>query len=105
MVLLSYTQALMPGMTRKEVEGYLQAKNVQFVQKPGVDPSEVGGRSSWDDLLKIGEEKAPWYCSENWVYVAFLFTDYKHLGVFEKKGDDLDILKAVTIYHDLGGCL
>ena len=29
--------------------------------------------SSWDDLVKIGEESAPWFCSENDVYLAFEF--------------------------------
>jgi hypothetical protein len=27
-----------------------------------------------DDLAKIGEEAVPWFCSENYVYVAFQFS-------------------------------
>jgi hypothetical protein len=44
---------LLAGMTRKEVEGYLQAKNVERYQMCCVDSRE-GGRRSWDDL--VGEE-------------------------------------------------
>jgi hypothetical protein len=100
-ILRSYTQALKPGMTRKQVEDYLRAKNVSFQQMSGINGD------SWDDLIKIGqEEEHPWYCSEHIVYLAFQFADYeqpgKHLDLGANK---LDTLRAVTIYHKLEGCL
>jgi hypothetical protein len=103
-ILHLYTQVLKPGMTRKEVEDYLRARNVKFRQMCCVDIKESSRRSSWDDLVKIGEEDVPWVCSENNVYVAFQFTDH---GEQEPgwQSDDLDTLKALTIYHQLEGCL
>jgi hypothetical protein len=99
-----YTQALKPGMTRKEVEDYLQAKNSKFLHMCCVDSREIG-RHSWDDLTKIGQEDPPWFCSENNVYVAFQFADHVHLETgFEMQDDDLDTLKAITLHHQLETC-
>ena len=64
-----YTEELKIGMTRKEVEEYLRAKNTTFMRMCCVDFS--GSRASLDDLTRIGQEDAPWFCSENNVYVAF----------------------------------
>ena len=102
--LLRFTEALKPGLTRKEVEDYFRAKNLKFRQMCCVDSHESASRSSWDDLTKIGEEQAPWFCSEKNIYVAFQFTDHKTRGG-TPKADDLDTLKAVSIYPWLEGCL
>lgn len=102
--LRSFTQLLKPGMTRKEVEGYLRTKNLDFQQMCCVDHSEMGSRSSWDDLTKIGEESPPWFCGEKNVYVAFQFTDHaRRDGV--AKADDADMLRRVSIYRWLERCL
>jgi hypothetical protein len=100
-ILRSYTQALKPGMTRKQVEDYLRTKNVSFQQMSGINGD------SWDDLIKIGqEEEHPWYCSEHIVYLAFQFADYEQLGKpLDLEANKLDTLRAVTIYHRLEGCL
>jgi len=102
--LRSYSQVLKPGMTRKEVEDDLRGKNVKFQQMCCVDATELSKRHSWDDLTKIGEEDAPWFCGENNVYLAFQFTDQ---GQHERWGsaNDLDTLKAISIYHWLERCL
>jgi hypothetical protein len=73
LVLREYTEVLKPGMKRKEVEDYLRTKNAKLRQNCCVDSSESSKRHSWDDLTKIGEEDAPWFCSEHNVYVAFQF--------------------------------
>lgn len=105
-VLRDYTQALKPGMNRKEVEDYLRAKDVTFRQTCCVDATESSRRHTWDDLTKIGEEDAPWYCSQHNVYVAFQFTDHVKVETgYSMKDDDLDTLKAVTLYHQLETCL
>jgi hypothetical protein len=102
--LRSYTQVLKPGMTRKEVEDYLRAKNIEFRQICCVDIKESSKRRSWDDLTRIGEEDVPFVCRENNVYVAFQFTDHEQRGT-GWQANDLDALKALSIYHSLEGCL
>ena len=102
--LRSYAQVLKPGMTQKEVERYLQGKNVEFRQTCCVDAMELSKKHSWDDLIKIGREDAPWYCSENDVYLAFQFTDQGQHGTWWD-ANDLDTLKAISVYYRLEGCL
>jgi len=99
--LRSYTQVLKPGMTRKEVEDYFRAEDIEFRQMCCV-ADELSTRHSWDDLIKIGEEDVPMFCRGNNVYVAFRFNDYDNS---ERQDNDLDTLKSVTIYHELEGCL
>ena len=89
--LLSYSAVLKPGMSRKEVEDYLRTKNITFRQMCCVDFKDTSPRG-YDDLAKIGQEPAPWACSEKNVYVAFQF-------------DSSDTLKSVTLYRWLEGCL
>jgi hypothetical protein len=102
--LLSYMQVLKPGMTRKEVEDYLRARNVDFARNCCVVGIQPHPKHSLDDITKVGEESAPWFCSEHYVFVAFQFEDY---GEYKSilGADDKDILKSVTIYHQFGGCL
>ena len=70
-----------------------------------VDAMELSKRKSWDDLTRLGEEEAPWFCSENNVYLAFQFIDGSRQQTNGWKADDLDTLKSITIYHWLEGCL
>jgi hypothetical protein len=101
--LRSFTEALKPGMTRKEVENYLRAKNLEVRQMCCVDPNESASRSTRDDLTKIGEEQAPFVCSAKNIYVAFQFTDHKPRGT--SKAGDLDTLSAMSIFRWQEGCL
>ena len=57
--LYSYWQVLKPGMTRKEVEDHLRAKKLEFRQMCCVDSKEFR-TIRWADLVRIGEEDAPW---------------------------------------------
>jgi hypothetical protein len=102
--LWSYQQALKPGISRKEVEDYLRERKQTFTQTCCVDPKESRKRS-WDDLVKIGAEDAPWFCSESAVYVAFQFADSSLPRKDIWSADDLDSLKSVAIYRRLEGCL
>jgi|SRR5882762_5299906 len=102
-VLGTYSQSFKSGMTRKEVEDRLRAKNVSFRQMCCVDIKEFK-KSSWDDLVKIGEEDVPWVCGGNNVYVAFQFADHEeHEGRWQANA--FDTLKALSVYHQLEGCL
>jgi hypothetical protein len=102
--LQSYQQVLKPGISRKEVEDYLRERKQTFTQSCCVDRKEFPKRSR-DDLVKIGAEDAPWFCSENAVYVAFQFADsaLPHKDMWS--ADDLDSLKSVAIYRRLEDCL
>jgi hypothetical protein len=102
-ILRSYSEVLRPGMTRKEVENYLRAKNVTFSQMCCVDPRDTH-KGVNDEVTKIGHEDAPWFCSANTVYVAFRFTGPERRSV-GPTGEASDTLNAVTIYHRLEGCL
>ena len=100
--LSSYTAVLRPGMTRKEVEDYFRAKNIRFRQMCCVD-IKTFSRNVFDDLTKIGQEEAPWFCSERNIYVAFqLDGPARNVGW---NANDSDRLKVVTIYPWLEGCL
>src|SRR5947208_1970697 len=70
--LRSYSEVLRPGMTRREVEDYLRTRSVSFLQMCCVDQKD-SSKNVYDDLAKIGEEDAPWYCSEKNIYIAFEF--------------------------------
>lgn len=100
--LRSYQQGLKPGMSRKEVEEYLRLKNTSFRQMCCV---EDHSKKSLDDLTKIGEEKPPWYCNENNVYIAFQFSDHPQEKETWGRADNLDALRTVTIFRWLEGCL
>jgi hypothetical protein len=97
LALHAYSQALRPGMSRKEVEDYLRAKSV-----PSLKMCCVGGRNS--DLVKIGQEDATWFCREVNVYVAFQFDDGGHHGPYSTANDS-NSLEAVTIFDWADGCL
>lgn len=101
----SVSQVLKPGMTRREVEDYLHAKKVTYMQECCVLRTDSDSRHSMDDLAKIGEESAPWFCSRHSVYLAFEFADYKRQAGTGFQDNDLDTLKAITIYHQMEGCL
>lgn len=65
--------------------------------------SQEAQEAGWDDLVKIGEESAPWFCRANNVYVAFEFKP-KSKGELPKTNVS-DILKRVSVIHQLEGCL
>jgi hypothetical protein len=101
--LLAYSETLKPGMTRKEVEDYLRAKNVGFRLMCCVD-FRNSSKGVYDELTKIGQEDAPWACSEKNIYVAFQFTRPER-NAAGWDANDSDTLKAITIFRWLEGCL
>jgi hypothetical protein len=106
-VLTQYTGEFKPGMTRGQVEQHLQRDGSRFqqmccvVNSKGEHVSLVG--TGWDDLVKIGEESTPWFCSENNVYIAFEFSP-KSPGELSKTNAS-DILKRGSVFQQLEGCL
>jgi hypothetical protein len=104
--LQSYSELLKTGMTRKQVEEYLSAKKLPFRQICCVSVKEFSRGvydNAYDDLVKIGQEDVPWFCSENNVYIAFQFLGSSKDSF--SRAEPSDTLKDVTIYHKLDGCL
>lgn len=104
--LRSFTEALTPGMTRKQVEDYFHANKVAYSEECCVVFDNSDHRHSFDELVKVGQEDHPWYCGENNVYIAFQFADFKkQVPDWQIKDNDLDTLTAITIYNQLENCL
>ncbi|HSY90879.1 MAG TPA: hypothetical protein VK812_05870, partial [Candidatus Binatus sp.] len=102
-VLRLYSEALRPGMTRLEVEEYLQTRNFEVRQMCCVDVKHFS-EGVYDELTKIGEEDPPWFCSQKNVYIAFQFTGVRR-GANGWDALGSDTLKSISIYRWLEGCL
>jgi hypothetical protein len=98
--LKAYSDALHPGMMRKDVEEYLRSRNTQFTWIW----TAFGGRgeTQYADVVKIGEEAAPWYCSEAYVYIAFEFLPVNN---FSHGQTPSDVLQRIEIFRPYTGCL
>jgi hypothetical protein len=106
-LLAQYAVYLKPGMNREQVERYLQTNGKKFRQMCCVasfrgEHADLRG-AGWDDLVKIAEESVPFICRENNVYIAFEFNP-KAQGELSDTNSS-DILKGVSIFHQLEGCL
>jgi hypothetical protein len=99
--LQSYSATFRPGTARKDVEAQLKNRGVGFQQIWG--PIDKQTASVPLDLVQIGRESAPWYCSEQDVYIAFEFATTGPRESLDFR--DSDVLKAVTVYKWLQGCL
>lgn len=85
-IVSSYARDLPPGMSRKAVDEYLNAKNLAFTYMCCLgDHSEY-----YVDQVKLGEESDSWYCSATPVYAAFEFS--------------ADVLKTIELYEPPEGC-
>ncbi|MGA9507449.1 MAG: hypothetical protein WBV55_02265 [Candidatus Sulfotelmatobacter sp.] len=94
----SYSKTLKPGMSRKEVESNLRSKKARFQQTCCFE-----GRRTPDDLVKIGQESAPWYCNRTDVYVAFEFAgEERHPS---SQARDSDKLERVSLLRWPQDCL
>jgi hypothetical protein len=75
-ILAQYADELRPGMSRDQVERYLQTTGKRFKQMCCV--ANLKGEyvsfdhAGYDDFV-IAEESVPFVCSENNVYIAFEF--------------------------------
>jgi len=106
-VLAQYAAQLKPGMTREQVERHFRTSGKQFKQMCCV--AIFGGeyvsfdRAGYDDLVKIAEESVPFVCNENNVYIAFEFNPKSQGELSNTNGSD--ILKRVSVFHQLEGCM
>jgi len=99
LLLRSYSEDLKPGMARQDVENYLNGKGARFSQMCCV----AQNRDALDDITKIGQELAPWYCSVQNIYVAFQFTPAGRDNAL--RAEKSDRLISITIIRRLEGCL
>jgi hypothetical protein len=106
-VLAKYTGEFNRGMTRGQVEQHLQRDGSRFRQMCCAasfkDEHVSLAGAGWDDLVKIGEEGTPWFCSENNVYIAFEFNPKTNDEQSDTNASD--VLKRVSVFHQLEGCL
>ena len=100
--LRSYSDVITPGITRKEVEDYLRARNVSFRQMCCVDRKEFS-KNIYDDLAKIAQEDPPWVCNEKNIYIAFQFRG-THTDEKGWRAEASDRLSALSLYRSLEGC-
>jgi hypothetical protein len=87
--LQDYVREFKKGMDRAAAQQLLRARGVAFTSI-SVGYSRVDYEA---DLITIGKEIPPWYCSEAYVFVAL---------VFSPNGGGLD---RVELYRPLTGCL
>ena len=100
-MLRSYTKAFKPGATRTQVETYLRNDGKQIVHMCCMNMNTT--HNAYDTLTKIGEERAPWYCSEHAIYIGFEFSGQGPRSFPE--AHDSDLLTSIRIYPWLTGCL
>lgn len=93
--LRSYQTTFAPGMRRSVVESELHKAGAQFGQLWGYN-------QSWADRILIGKEHAPWYCSEENVYVVLEFNE-RHNS--HDAADQEDILQSTTLMQQDERCL
>ena len=96
----SYSDAVKAGSSRRDVELYLNQRKLPFQQLCCVRER----RSAYADLLKVGEEKAPWFCNKNNTYVAFEFEATEPHGEIPEAHDS-DRLVRTILWPHLEECL
>lgn len=96
----SYSDAMKPGSSRRDVEFYLHQRKLPFQQLCCVRER----RSAYADLLKVGEEKVPWFCNKNNTYVALEFEATEPHGEIPEAHDS-DRLISTTLWPHLEECL
>ncbi len=99
-VLKEYSGALKSGMSRREVESYLRLRGRSFRQMCCVRVR----RNAYADIVKIGVEKAPWYCSKYNIYIAFEFETTEPHGI-NPDARDSDRLESTALFPWLEDCL
>jgi hypothetical protein len=81
-VLRKYMDDFKPGVTRKEVEDYLQAKGVHFsrygdmkLYRPLVSGAKAvtPNLAAWSDMIRIRNEHVAWLCGDGVVFIAIQF--------------------------------
>lgn len=96
--LFSYSHQFPLGASREVVESYLRARGIAIQQQSGETDFDA-----MTDLIVIGHDPVPWYCSSSPVYIEFHFHARQQDHQF--KADSSDILKNVRLDSRGEGCL
>ena len=99
--LSDFSGALKPGLTRIQVDAYIQQKYPSL--RASCCTSE--SHNSYLELDWIGSEASPWYCSESNVYLTFHFETLGKPLSPPPASHDADTLKSITLWNRLQGCL
>jgi hypothetical protein len=74
-----YVRDLKPGMTRNEIEDYLNSRNISFghgcraAMEQKTNAPNQAYYYAMDDWIELREEVRPWPCGTADVYIAFAF--------------------------------
>jgi hypothetical protein len=97
--LQEFMQRVPIGANRKQVKNLLQAQGVPFFERCCFESN-----GPFSILVRVGQENAPWYCSEWPDYVAFEFSALEAprspLRILES-----DVLKLIHLTSNGEGCL
>ena len=94
-----YSKVAIPGMTRTQVESYLRDQSTSFERMCCVEE-----QSALADLVLLGRERLVFPCDSEGIYIAFQFAaTEQHDGMM--LAYDSDVLKRVSIYRWMQGCL
>jgi len=102
LALEKYSRVLSPGMPRAQVETYLRQSGVSFRQMCCMYSP---GSTSYDDLVPIGRDDPPWYCSYKNVYIGFAFDAVPSILSLRREARESDVLTKVVIFRWLEDCL
>ena len=94
LALQHYSEAVAPGMIRKDVESYLQQNGIEFGTICCVDRSDT-----YADTVLIGKDPPPEWCGCANEYIAFQFTG---IGA---STDPKDKLHRISIFRLPVDCL
>jgi hypothetical protein len=100
LALAQYSEAFEIGLTRKDVEERLNVTHTKFSQRCCVE-----SRTAFTDLVKVGAEPAPWYCSEWPVYVALEYSGQPRRSNTPLVPVESDVLRQIAIVSYGEGCL
>ena len=87
------------GLTRKQVQDYLRSRGANFFERCCFEP-----RGAFSVLVKVGQEEAPWYCSDWPDYVAFEFNATEPYDPLAKPSSS-DVLKMAHLVSNGEGRL
>jgi hypothetical protein len=99
-ILSQYSTTLRPGSQRGEVEAVLASQGLAFQQTCCLLRNK---QNAPEDIVKIGSEPKPWYCSENDMYLVFEFESPPGPTVREINASDR--LRRVALAPWFGNCL
>jgi hypothetical protein len=97
--LREYAEQFKTGLSRRQIEAQLTARGIPFHRICCLHTHDY----VLADIVKISEEKGPWYCSGILINVAFEF--HADEAQDPLKGNETDVLDKVSIFRQGDGCL